>query len=84
MRRTGARCTEPLRGVRSGNAAQHHVLRALCVAVGRAGAVVRALHQTRAAVGFGVPFRYEWPLAQLESRFKFGADLAAGRTLSLL
>jgi len=31
-----------------------------------------------------VPFRYEWPLAQLESRFKFGADLAAGRTLSLL
>jgi ComF family protein len=31
-----------------------------------------------------VPFRYEWPLAQLESRFKFGGDLAAGRTLSLL
>ena len=31
-----------------------------------------------------VPFRYEWPLAQLESRFKFGSDLAAGRTLSLL
>ena len=31
-----------------------------------------------------VPFRYEWPLAQLEARFKFGADLAAGRTLSLL
>ncbi len=30
------------------------------------------------------PFRYEWPLAQLESRFKFGGDLAAGRTLSLL
>jgi ComF family protein len=28
-----------------------------------------------------VPFRYEWPLAQLEARFKFGGDLAAGRTL---
>jgi ComF family protein len=31
-----------------------------------------------------VPFRYEWPLAQLESRFKFGGDLAAGRTLAML
>lgn len=31
-----------------------------------------------------VPFRYEWPLAQLESRFKFGGDLTAGRRLSLL
>ncbi|HLI19395.1 MAG TPA: ComF family protein [Rhodanobacteraceae bacterium] len=30
------------------------------------------------------PFRYEWPLASLESRFKFGSDLAAGRTLALL
>jgi ComF family protein len=30
------------------------------------------------------PFRYEWPLAQLESRFKFGGDLAAGHTLSQL
>ncbi|HVU83041.1 MAG TPA: ComF family protein [Rhodanobacteraceae bacterium] len=30
------------------------------------------------------PFRYEWPLAQLEARFKFGSDLAAGRTLSSL
>ncbi|MGH8118770.1 MAG: ComF family protein [Rhodanobacteraceae bacterium] len=30
------------------------------------------------------PFRYEWPLAQLESRFKFGGDLAAGHTLALL
>lgn len=30
------------------------------------------------------PFRYEWPLAQLESRFKFGGDLAAGRALALL
>ena len=30
------------------------------------------------------PFRYEWPLAQLEARFKFGGDLAAGRSLSLL
>lgn len=31
-----------------------------------------------------VPFRYEWPLAQLEARFKFGGDLAAGHTLSRL
>ncbi|SFS16427.1 comF family protein [Dyella sp. OK004] len=30
------------------------------------------------------PFRYGWPLDRLESRFKFGADLAAGRTLSKL
>jgi ComF family protein len=30
------------------------------------------------------PFRYEWPLAQLESRFKVGGDLAAGRTLAWL
>lgn len=30
------------------------------------------------------PFRYEWPLAQLQGRFKFGGDLASGRTLSLL
>ncbi|HJP99094.1 MAG TPA: ComF family protein [Rhodanobacteraceae bacterium] len=30
------------------------------------------------------PFRYEWPLAQLESRFKFGGDLAAGHSLALL
>lgn len=28
------------------------------------------------------PFRYGWPLDRLESRFKFGADLAAGRVLS--
>ncbi len=31
-----------------------------------------------------VPFRYEWPLAPLETRFKFGADLAAGRLLASL
>ncbi|WP_430392160.1 ComF family protein [Dyella sp. 20L07] len=31
-----------------------------------------------------VPFRYGWPLDRLESRFKFGADLAAGRVLSSL
>ena len=30
------------------------------------------------------PFRYGWPLNRLESRFKFGADLAAGRVLSSL
>ncbi len=29
------------------------------------------------------PFRYEWPLAPLEARFKFGGDLAAGHTLAL-
>lgn len=31
-----------------------------------------------------VPFRYVWPLDRLESRFKFSADLAAGRVLSSL
>ncbi|MGH8182728.1 MAG: ComF family protein [Rhodanobacteraceae bacterium] len=31
-----------------------------------------------------MPFRYEWPLAKLEARFKFGGDLAAGRTLATL
>lgn len=30
------------------------------------------------------PFRYGWPLDRLESRFKFGRDLAAGRVLSML
>ena len=30
------------------------------------------------------PFRYGWPLDRLESRYKFGADLAAGRGLSTL
>ena len=30
------------------------------------------------------PFRYGWPLDRLESRFKFGGDLAAGRVLSSL
>ncbi|WP_243042021.1 ComF family protein [Dyella sedimenti] len=29
-----------------------------------------------------VPFRYGWPLDRLESRFKFGSDLAAGRVLA--
>ena len=28
------------------------------------------------------PFRYAWPLDRLESRFKFGRDLAAGRVLA--
>lgn len=30
------------------------------------------------------PFRYGWPLDRLESRYKFGADLAAGRVLATL
>ncbi|MBD8897843.1 ComF family protein [Rhodanobacter sp. DHG33] len=30
------------------------------------------------------PFRYGWPLDRLESRFKFGHDLAAGRALAML
>ena len=30
------------------------------------------------------PFRYGWPLDRLESRYKFSADLAAGRALSAL
>lgn len=29
-----------------------------------------------------VPFRYEWPLDRLESRFKFAAGLTAGRVLA--
>lgn len=31
-----------------------------------------------------VPWRYAWPLDRLESRYKFAADLAAGRTLAAL
>ena len=30
------------------------------------------------------PFRYGWPLDRLEARYKFGGDLAAGRTLARL
>lgn len=30
------------------------------------------------------PFRYGWPLDRLETRFKFGENLAAGRTLAAL
>ena len=30
------------------------------------------------------PFRYGWPLDRLETRYKFGRDLAAGRTLATL
>ncbi len=30
------------------------------------------------------PFRYGWPLDRLESRYKFGSDLAAGRVLATL
>lgn len=30
------------------------------------------------------PFRYAWPLDRLETRFKFGRDLAAGRVLTTL
>ncbi|OOG48584.1 ComF family protein [Rhodanobacter sp. C01] len=30
------------------------------------------------------PFRYGWPLDRLESRYKFGSDLAAGHVLSTL
>ncbi|MGN2254087.1 ComF family protein [Frateuria sp. GZRe12] len=30
------------------------------------------------------PFRYGWPLDRLEARYKFGRDLAAGRTLATL
>ncbi|MHC1480759.1 ComF family protein [Frateuria aurantia] len=51
------------------------------VALPRCGRCQRrppAWHQTWA------PFRYEWPLAPLETRFKFGADLAAGQLLGSL
>lgn len=30
------------------------------------------------------PFRYTWPLDRLETRFKFGRDLAAGRVLTTM
>jgi ComF family protein len=30
------------------------------------------------------PFRYAWPLDRLESRYKFGRDLAAGRVLAAM
>jgi ComF family protein len=30
------------------------------------------------------PFRYGWPLDRLEARYKFGRELAAGRTLAAL
>jgi predicted amidophosphoribosyltransferase len=30
------------------------------------------------------PFRYAWPLDRLESRYKFGRDLAAGKVLTTL
>lgn len=30
------------------------------------------------------PFRYAWPLDRLETRFKFGRDLAAGRVLATM
>lgn len=31
-----------------------------------------------------MPFRYAWPLDRLETRYKFSANLAAGRTLATL
>lgn len=34
--------------------------------------------------GAWAPFRYGWPLDRLEARYKFGRDLAAGRTLAVL
>lgn len=34
--------------------------------------------------GAWAPFRYGWPVDRLESRFKFGGDLAAGRSLAAL
>ena len=34
--------------------------------------------------GAWAPFRYGWPLDRLEARYKFGRDLAAGRTLAAL
>ncbi|HUA79086.1 MAG TPA: double zinc ribbon domain-containing protein [Dyella sp.] len=30
------------------------------------------------------PFRYTWPLDRLETRFKFGRDLASGRALATM
>lgn len=34
--------------------------------------------------GAWAPFRYAWPLDRLEARYKFSADLAAGRALATL
>jgi ComF family protein len=34
--------------------------------------------------GAWAPFRYGWPLDRLEARYKFGRDLASGRTLATL
>lgn len=34
--------------------------------------------------GAWAPFRYGWPLDRLEARYKFGGELAAGRTLAEL
>lgn len=51
----------------------------LAVAAPRCGRCLRREPPWSAA---WTPFRYEWPLAQLEARFKFGGDLAAGYTLA--
>ena len=42
----------------------------------------RCLHRAPPWDSAWAPFRYAWPLDRLEARFKFGADLAAGRMLA--
>jgi ComF family protein len=53
----------------------------LPVAAELCGACQRSLPPWQAA---WAPFRYGWPLDRLESRFKFGQNLAAGRSLAAL
>ncbi|GAA0691940.1 ComF family protein [Dyella marensis] len=53
----------------------------LPVAVAACGQCLRRLPPWETA---WAPFRYGWPLDRLETRFKFGDDLAAGRTLAAL
>lgn len=53
----------------------------LAVPVAMCGACLRKPPPWDAA---WAPFRYGWPLDRLEARFKFGRDLAAGRSLACL
>ncbi len=75
----------PVRRLRGRAATQPQLLRALRLAAGHAAALCgecqRRVPPWDAA---WAPFRYGWPLDRLESRYKFGADLAAGRVLPLL
>ena len=66
-------------------ATQPQLLRTLCTAIGDTGALCGECqrHSPPWDAAWS-PFRYGWPLDRLESRYKFGADLAAGRVLATL